>query len=200
MTTYSWPTSLKASMFEAQLVPNVRSFASPYGGAAQSIDLLGERWRFMIELPPCLPVQSGEREAFFTKLRGGAHRVSLWHMARPQPVGTMRGSPTVTSNAAQGADTIAITTTASATVNAGDVLGLTGGHLVMAAGDATANGGGAMTLTLANRLRAAVSAGAAVTWYQPKADFMMVDSGGVPIGHGPGVSGPIQVEFVEVWS
>jgi hypothetical protein len=200
MTTYSWPTSLKASMFEAQLVPNIRSFASPYGGAAQSIDLLGERWRFMIELPPCLPVQSGEREAFFTKLRGGAHRVSLWHMARWQPAGTVRGSPTLASTAAQGASSIVVQTSVSATLKTGDLLGLVGGHLVMAAEDATANGAGLLTLNLANRLRASVTGGTAITWYRPTADFMMMDAGGVPVAHAPGVSGPVQCEFVEVWS
>ena len=108
MTTYTWPASLRAAAFEAQLVPNVRSFTSPYGGASQALDLLGERWRFALELPACMPHESGVREALFTKLRGGAHRVSLHHMARPQPVGTLRGLPTLKTTAAQGASSIVL--------------------------------------------------------------------------------------------
>ena len=108
MTTYAWPAALRPSAFEAQLVPNVRSFSSPYGGASQALDLLGERWRFALELPACMPHESGVREALFTKLRGGAHRVSLHHMARPQPVGTLRGLPTLKTTAAQGASSIVL--------------------------------------------------------------------------------------------
>jgi hypothetical protein len=198
MTTYTWPDAMQANAFEAQLVPNVRGFSSPYGGSSQALDLLGERWRFAIGLPACKRVDSGVREALFAKLRGGANRVSLWHMARPVPVGTMRGAPTLASTAAQGASTISINASAGSTIKAGDVLGLFGGYLVMAAADAT-EAGGVISLTLSNRLRASVASGSVVTWNKPTAEFMLSDSGGVPIQHMPVYSPALQCEFMEAW-
>ena len=109
MTTYATPAWFKPSDFEATLVPEVRSFVSPYGGATQALDLLGERWRFMVGLPPCSRDDAGAREAFFHRLRGAANNVSLPHFARPVPRGSARGTLTLASSAAQGASSISIT-------------------------------------------------------------------------------------------
>lgn len=382
MTTYAAPAWFKPSDFEATLVPEVRSFVSPYGGATQALDLLGERWRFMVGLPPCLRDDAGAREAFFHRLRGAANNVSLPHFARPVPRGTARGTLTLASSAAQGASSISIagvragpnllthsqaiddaswtkadcTATASGTTDplgggtselitenttagagrfvakslawtagttycvsgymreffagskrysgilipsavagvntgvqwdlgtmtatatagtligygiedtgvnswrrvwcaftaastvsaglqirfddapssiggswtgdgasgvllwgvqaeiapspspyaglgsllAGDLIGL-GGQLHMVAEDATAANDGTMTVQLVNRLRAARTSGAAVTWSRPTANFAI--NGGVPAGYMPGRSAPgVQLEFTEVWS
>jgi hypothetical protein len=109
MATYAAPAWFKPSAFESTLVPEVRSFQSPYGGATQALDLLGERWRFMCELPACTRDDAAAREAFFHRLRGAANSVSLPHFARPVPRGTARGTLTLASSAAQGASSIAIT-------------------------------------------------------------------------------------------
>lgn len=84
------------------------------------------------------------------------------------------------------------------TLKAGDLLGL-GGQLLMVAEDAAGVGDGTVTVKLANRLRSAQSAGAAITWDRPKATFRL-SSDVVPIGYRPGFSDPLALEFVEHWS
>lgn len=200
MTVYAWPTSaaFKPESIEWALVPNTRAFTSPFTQGVQVVDLLGERWKVNLTLPAQPWAAGDERAAFFSKLRGGAHQVQLWHFARPVPRGSLRGTPTLAANAAQGADQIVVTTTANATLKAGDFLGL-GGHVLMVAADCQADGSGAITVPLANRLRSAQSAGAAVMWDRPKATFRL-SSDVVPIGYRPGFSDPLALEFVEHWT
>lgn len=109
MTAYARPSWMVPQAFQATLVPQVRTFASPYGGAGQALDLLGEKWRFELELPPCLRTDAAAREAFLHRLQGGAHTVALHHFGRPYPRGTARGTVTLSSGASAGATSIAVT-------------------------------------------------------------------------------------------
>lgn len=198
-TIYSWPTGRIWLLERFQMAPifNHRAHSSPFGGSEQVVDLLNERWSVTASLSPCSNDDAAAREAFFNKLRGMDNRVYLWHMRRPVPRGTMRGSPVVAAGGvAQGAQTINITTSAGATVLAGDVIGLAG-QLLMAAQDCTADGAGAMAFVAANKVRAAASAGAAITWDAPTAPFRcMVQPG---ISYVPGYSEGVQLEFIEAW-
>lgn len=365
MTTYTAPAWFRPSAFEATLVPNIRAFSSAYGGSSQALDLIGERWRYVVGLPPCSRDDAAQREALFAKLRGGAHRLRLPHYGRMAPRGTLRGSPTLAATAAQGAASLTLAACtgvnllrypgfdvdgggsgvavgwtsyvsgsptgvtrdqaavtggyvqrvfatslgpsdrvgvldsapvavvpgnaytvsadvatgsggvelvvyvdwtngasvisssqtsvrpvdgnyrrisfqanapagaidarlyvwmtggsgaaasaffdnaqvaigtqsefAATTLKAGDLLGLSDGQLVMVSDDATAADDGTMTVSLSNRLRAAVSSGSALTWNQPMAEFMVMEPGGVPVRHEVGQSTGIQIEFQEVW-
>lgn len=195
---YDWPAAWAAQAFEAQLVPAVRRFDSPYGGSSQAVDLLGERWRFAVQIPARTHADAAAVEAYVARLRGPANRVRLWHMLRPVPRGTMRGSPVLAAGAAQGADELSITTTAGATVLAGDMLGL-GTMLLQVAEDATANGAGAITVPLSTRLRTGASGGAAVAWSKPTALFTLADSAGMPLRYTPGIASGLMFELLEVW-
>jgi hypothetical protein len=83
---------------------------------------------------------------------------------------------------------------AGTTLLAGDLLGV-GGLLLMVAADATANGSGVITVTLANRLRTAQSISAAVTWNQPTAPMRLLQNSGVQ--YQPGFAGGISLDFAE---
>lgn len=200
-TIYSWPAGRNWVLRDFMLVPefNQRAHSSPFGGSEQVVDLLNERWHATGTLPPCSKALAPEREAFFNKLRGMDNRVYLWHMGpgRSAPRGTMRGSPVVAAGGvAQGAQTINITTSAGATVLAGDMIGLAG-QLLMAAQDCTANGAGAMAFVSANKVRAAASAGAAITWDAPTAPFRCITQLGV--NYVPGYAEAVALDFVEAW-
>lgn len=199
MTVYAWPTdaAFKPESIDWALVPNTRTFTSPYTQGVQVVDLLGERWRVNLTLPVSTWASAAAREAFFSRLRG-AHQVQLWHFARPVPRGTLRGTPTVASSVAQGADQIPVTTTANATLRAGDMIGI-GSQLFMVASDCQANGSGAMTVPVCNRSRASIAAGSAITWDRPKATFRL-SSDVVPIGYRPGITDALSLEFVEHWT
>ena len=173
MTAYAWPSALDVSTFTLQLQSNVRSFASPFGGMQQVTDLLNDRWYAVLEIPDDYSSVVAAYEAFFNRLRGGVHTVGLWHMARPVPQGTMRGAPTLAAAAAAMADSISVQAVAGETLLAGDMLGV-GGLLLQVADNVTFPVGGVAAVPLVNRLRKALSSGAAVTHTKPTAQFRPV--------------------------
>ena len=195
-TTYAWPTTLPPAGCTLHLEPNLREFASPWTGSYDVIDLMGERWRMTVALPPRLRGASGALEAFFNRLRG-INTVSAWHFGRERPAGTIAGSPTLSTGVAQGLQSLPITTTAYATVKAGDMLGVAG-QLFQVAADATASAGGALTALTVNRVRTALSGSAAVTWYRPTATFRLA-SPAVPVQHLPAMVEGVEVGLIETW-
>lgn len=87
--------------------------------------------------------------------------------------------------------------TGLASVKAGDMLGC-GDQLLMVAADATANGSGAITVTITSPLRAAISSGTAVVWDKPSVLFRQEsdDSAG-SIEYLRGRAEPLQFVFLE---
>ena len=182
MSTYTWPAAWQPRRFRMQVMPNERAFTGYYSGQSQALDLLGEFWTCQMELPPSRSEDKGaDMEAFFERLHGRVNLVSLWNLARPAPRGTMRGTPTLNASVAQLADTVAISSTAGATLKAGDMIGL-GGQVSRVMADYTANGSGLFSaVEIWPRARTAMSGGAAVTWDKPTMDFRLTDGQGVPI-------------------
>jgi hypothetical protein len=79
----------------------------------------------------------------------------------------------------------------------GDMLGLNGMLLQVAAPGATADAAGAMTVPLVTRLRKACTTGLAVTWDKPTAPFKLTETGGIPVRHSGRVVSDLQLEFLE---
>lgn len=199
MTAYSWSSAWQPRRFRMQVMPNERAFAGYYSGQSQALDLLGEYWVCQMEMPPSTSVSRGAAwEAFFERLHGRVNTITLWNLARPAPRGTMRGTPTLAGAVAQLASTVNITSTAGATLLAGDVIGL-GGQLSRVMASATADGAGLFTgVEIWPRARTAMSSGAAVSWDAPTASFRLADGAGVPIDWEPGMQfqGPV-ISLVE---
>jgi len=158
---------------------NQRVNAAPFGGSEQAIDLLNDRWLLSVEMPASTQAGAAAMEAFIGALRGQTNTVALWHFARPQPQGTVRGTLTLNVAAAQGAASIVVTgcSPSTGTLKAGDMLGV-GGLLLMVASDCTAVAG-VITVPITNRLRVALSGGAVVTWNKPTVPFRMLATSGV---------------------
>ena len=179
------------------LSTNQRVSAAPFGGSEQAVDLLNDRWLCSLNLPPNSQANAAQLEAFLAALRGQTNTVALSHPLRKAPRGTMRGTLTLSAAAAQGAASISITGgagQAGTTLLAGDLVGV-GGLLLMVAADATANGSGVITVSLANRLRTAQSSAAAVTWSAPTVPMRLLQSSGVQ--YQPGYAGAISLDFAE---
>jgi hypothetical protein len=170
---------------------NQRVHTSSFGGNEQAVDMLNDRWLVSMDLPPCSADEAAAIEAFLASLRGKVNTTPLFHFERREPRGTMRGTPTLSAGASQGAASISIT--ATGTLKAGDMLGV-GGLLLMVAEDCAASGG-VITVPLVNRLRIALSNGAAVTWSRPTAPFRMVTPVGVLFARG--VAEGFSADFVE---
>lgn len=201
MSTISWPATrlfLPASM-EIGLRSNVLISTSPLSGATQTVELPGARWVMSFVLTPTNShADQAIREALMTQIAGQANRVALWHFMRPAPRGTMRGSPVLAANATAGATSLSITTTAGATVLKGDMVKI-GSQLVQSTTDATADGAGALTLSIAPMVRTTVASGQAVSWDAPTATFILTQSE-IRVGYRPVIGEAISLEFVEVFA
>jgi hypothetical protein len=195
MSVISLPTGFRPSSVSLRLYTNQRVNAAPFGGSEQAVDLLNDRWLMSLRLPASLPADAAAREAFLAALRGQVNTCALWHFARPVPRGTARGTLLINGAAAQGASSIAIDgiSPGTGTLLAGDLLGA-GGQLLMVAADVTASGGAA-TVTLVNRLRAAIADNAAVTWSQPTVPFRLVNT--PSITYLPGLAEAVDLDFAE---
>lgn len=205
MATITWPTDrlfVPAALEWGETRIVRRSGGGPLGPSIQTVETpYSHRWTCALTLRRAASYgERAQQEALVSRLNLGTNRVSLYHFAHPAPYGTLRGSPTVTSTASQGATTLAITTTAAATLLAGDMLSVTAGgsaQLVRVAESATANGSGAMTVNITPALRGTVSGGSAVVWDKPTALFVLSDSSWTS-SFVPGEAQPLVLSFLEV--
>jgi hypothetical protein len=109
----------------------------------------------------------------------------------------MRGSPVLASTASRGDGSLSITTTAGATLLAGDFIGCSG-QLFEISDDCVASSGGLLTAPLSNRVRATISSGTAVVWNQPTAGFAL-PAASVPFVSSPAILEPVTLDFIESW-
>lgn len=196
MTLIAFPTGVVPMDFALQMKSVNRANSSPFGGSEQVIDLLNERWILAMTLPNRTRAAGAAIEAFVHAMRGMTNTVNLWHFGRPIPRGTMRGSP-ISWGMAQGSATQIITTTAGATLLAGDMVAVEG-LLLQASADCVADGGGILTMPLVNRLRHAVAGTTAVTWDRPSIPFRLMSS--PMVQHVPGYVPTVSMDFAEAIS
>jgi hypothetical protein len=201
MSIITLPTWFDVAECEMSLVPEVRGFSGPFGGPTEVQDLLGDRWRMRVTLPDGDFTWGGRTEALMNRLRGGVDWLRLYHLAKPAPRGTARGSMVLSGAVAQGASALTISgVAASSTLRAGDMLGHNSEQLFQVFEDATANVSGVITVNLANRARKAIASGQAIVWDKPSIPFQLTDTSGVPTAFIRGRARGQQVEFVEAWT
>ena len=165
MTTFNYPSSLVPQTASWGIQKAGVGFRSPMAGSLETISFPGEFWKVAITLPPGKLANGGEAEAFFARLAGGVDRVLVPYWMRQVPRGTMRGTPTLAIDAPRGSLSLTLTTTAFATLLAGDMIGL-GGQLFQVFVNCTA-GGTQLVVPLVNRVRTGIVAGSPVTWQSP---------------------------------
>lgn len=177
MTTLSFPTLSREhpSSFEWAWIANTRMFRSPMNGAARTREIPGGYWRLTASWTDLSEVDAGALQALLVALQGQAGRVAQWNWGRPRPRGTIAGTPLV-NGAGQAGKTLNIDgVTNGTTLNPGDLIGVNGQVLMVAAPGVTA-AGGAMAVPLATPLRAAPADNAVITLDKPLATFMLADS------------------------
>ncbi|MCL4695454.1 MAG: hypothetical protein KJ023_00105 [Burkholderiaceae bacterium] len=167
-----WPATaaFRSAQFSLGLQVNEALARGFYTGRVLSQrSAQADRMTCAVTLPPCTRVDAGEREGYIFNLRSQRLWMRFGLPHRSIPLGTLRGTPTVTSAAVAGAMSIAITTTAAATLRPGDFLGCGTDTLIMVGiPGATANGSGAMaSCPLAMPLPVALAGGVALTWDRP---------------------------------
>lgn len=173
MATIDWPTTGRISAaleFSEGLQWDVQINVMR-NGRAFTRNLPGARWVANIVVPDDTVQYLTERrqlEAMLVSLRGGHKRLRLWNLATPLPLGTVSGTPTVTTTTAAGSTSIPITGTG--TLKRGDRIkfGATG-QRVMVVADATLSG----SVSFEPALRAQVSAGVVVGYDKPTTDYIL---------------------------
>lgn len=180
MTVYTWPDT-RAYVPQAatlRIIDNTqRANESGLSGAVQTISMPGARWAWDYDFGAHTNANRAQVEAYLVRLSGREHRVRLWDHKRPRPLGTINtAGVTLGAAAAQFATSLQLAGCgASTTLLAGDWLAV-GGQLLMCMANATASGGGAMTVEVRHMLRSAIGSGAAVTLLAPTALYIRADS------------------------
>lgn len=194
MAVIALPSTFRPETFAMRMLTNQRSFASPFGGSEQAVDLLNDRWVISLTLPLRGSGDQASIEAFLNAMRGMTNTCNLWHFQRRQPRGTMRGTP-ICNFAPQGAASLTFPNAGiGATLLAGDMVGIAG-LLLMVQSDCAADGTGSMNVTLVNRIRTAITGGAAVTWDRPTAPFRLMTNASVL--YQPGYAEGVSLDFAE---
>ncbi|MDO9357862.1 MAG: hypothetical protein Q7T70_02570 [Polaromonas sp.] len=195
MTAFALPSWFGADGFSLSLDTTQRSFASPFGGSEQVVDLGSDRWKATLSASPRTYDEAAALEALIAGMRGMTNTLAIHHLLRKQPRGTLRGAASTVNNAAAGAASIVVQApVVGQTLLAGDMLGI-GGLLLQVAADCVTNGVGNMTVPLVNRLRVAISNGTAVVWDRPTAPFRLASKPVVQFA--PGYAQGVTMDFVE---
>jgi hypothetical protein len=219
MNVYSWP-SFPVSAFEMRVLPNQRTFVGPYTPTVQVLDMLGERWQITMTLAPTVhdDITGAALEAFFDRLKGQANAVSLWHVRRPRPQGTLAGAvtatwtpgtwtpgtwvagaPIVADDIAQLANTGTILTLPGRTLKAGDQFSM-GGQLVRQMVNTVADGTGRMPIEFQPRARNVIPRATSIGWDTPTANFILKPgTPNVPTVWTPDMIEGATIEFIEVF-
>lgn len=178
MSIVTFPTTLDVDKFTWEYKPMDVTFSSNFG--TQSIAGGMPKWAASLSAPDIYEYQASGWQTLLLQLRGKQNQLALWNLARPVPLGTYRGNPTLSSTVAMGATTMtfADVTQTTKTLKAGDFIGIGSGitqQVVMLVADATASSG-SITITFEPPLRNAFSSGTSVVWDKPKALFRQVSS------------------------
>lgn len=196
MAAFTLPSWFGADGFSLSLDANQRMFASPYGGSEQVLDMGNDRWRATLSASPRTNDEAAALEALLAGMRGMTNTLAIYHLLRKQPRGTMRGTPTAQA-ASAGTQSLVLNSTAGATLLAGDLIGVAG-LLLQVAADAIADGSGVMPVSVVNKLRVAVSGGATVIWDRPTAPFRLASKPIVQFV--PGYAQGVSMDLVEAIS
>lgn len=112
MSTYDWPTSrvFVPGMAELRVIDNTqRSLESPLSGYVQTISMPGARWGWGFDFPAQNIADRSALEGYLLRLSGREHRVRLWDLKRPRPLGNIATSGvTLGAAAAQFASSLAL--------------------------------------------------------------------------------------------
>jgi len=168
--------------FDFGLRTNVFITTSSHNGGMQTIEMPGgHRWVASLTYDIQSTANRAALEAFWTSIKGQSNRVSLCHLARPVPRGTINTTGlTVSAGVAAGVRTLVIAGAGGTnTMKAGDMARITladaSTQLVMCVADATASGG-LLTMNFEPQLRWSASTAASVVVNRPTATFILTSS------------------------
>jgi hypothetical protein len=174
MSIITFNSALRVAKLRWERADQDVMFRGPFG--VQAMNTAAPLWKVAVNFDTLDQSEAGAYQAMLMQLNGARNTLELWNLGRPVPLGTMRGSPTLSATASPGATTLAITNVgqASTTLKAGDYLGIGTAYtqqVVMVLTDVTLDGSGAASVSISPAVRFTQASGSAVVWSQPKALF-----------------------------
>ena len=170
MTTLTFPALGREgpTTFLWRKLSNTQTFESPLTRGVQTLALPGARWACTATWASLQSEDRAKLLAFLASLRGTAGRFYLSHLGLRAPRGTALGTPLVAGASQTGATLATDGWTPGATLLAGDFIGFNAGaELRLVTADATANGAGAMSLSLDEPIRTSPSDNSAIVTASP---------------------------------
>jgi hypothetical protein len=203
MTTLTWPTGLGYTPREASLlVLHLQATSeSALSGYTQTFTRPGSRFGWRFDFSSSSEADRRALEAFVMRLRGRENRVRLWDMKNPRPVGnTNTVGITVAAPVAAFSNTMQLQGIgAGRQLKAGDWFATTT-QLHRVVEDATADGGGIISVNFEHATRYAISTGTAITFEKPTALYTLAASQ-IELPRVAGLAAaPFSLEFVEVFA
>lgn len=174
MSVIAFPSDFVVATQTWEQQRNDMEFRSIFG--AQALETSPPLWTSVVTAAPCYEKDSGSWQAMLMQLRGKTNQLAMPNIGRRTPRGTMRGTMTLNTAAAQGAAALSIVAAGqnAKTLLKGDLLGLGSGatqQVVMVVADAISDGSGIIAITIEPSLRNAHLIAAAVTWNAPAVLF-----------------------------
>lgn len=202
MTIYTMPAGramIPASQ-QLYLTPIGGMTRSPLTGDTRTVSLPVAYWTYELSYSDQAWDDRDRVQGLFELVTRSEHRIALHDLSRPVPRGTANVAGVVLAAAApQFADVVQLAGLgAGRTLLPSDMLGI-GGQLCRVALQATANGSGVATVTLASRLRVSAPVGSPVVLDRPTGLFVVPEPVAWPRGsvrRCPAVS----VKLVEVFA
>lgn len=201
MSTIAYPSTDPFLLAEVtwSLQRNLTQRRNPLTRRRTTIEHAGALWAVTIVYPNNNHADAAQIEAFWNRASDADDVVSLWHMARPVPRGTLQSNTTTAASASEGASTVNITATTGLTLLAGDMisLALTGAtQLVQVVSDITSSAGVMTGVQFVPPLVGAVANGAAVVVDKPRGLFRLEEPF-VPAHYVPGYAPSFPVTLLE---
>lgn len=204
MPVLSWPTIIAPSSAVFRLVPNTQTFRSPLDGTRQTIAQPGSAWAATLTWNTLNENHWRPFTAFIASLQGAAGRFYFGPPHASKPKGAITTSPTV-NGAGQTGTTLAIASAGisiAGVFKAGDFISFNtsaGRELKIVTADATSNGSGQATLTIAPPIRTSPTSGAAITYNSPSCVMMLTDDAQGAFDFRPGTLAGLTLEIVEAF-
>lgn len=175
MAVITIPDNLPCEQLSWGQSRNTITFKSAFG--SQSVDTRSPWWTATLSAPIGYEKDAGAWQTLLMSLRGATNQLAMHNLARPVPIGTMRGSmATYFFNYPSGTSNISIVASGQngKTLLSGDFLGIGSGatqQVVMVTSNSTSDGSGIINVSFEPPLRNAFVAGSLVTWDKPKVLF-----------------------------
>src|SRR5690606_6459548 len=106
--TISYPSTSAFLLeeFSLGLQRNIAQRRNPLTRRRKTVEYVGAVWVATLTYPDNNYADRAQIEAFWNRVTDADETVSLWHMARPAPRGTLQSNTTTSASAAEGASTV----------------------------------------------------------------------------------------------